>query len=159
VTKKPVTKTSVKKSAPVKKPAVVKKPVAKKPVVTKKYRVGEVAPLDPKDPGAQSKCVTPKMKAMYAGAVSQMEKDIASKGKGFPKASGDYRTALELTWDAMNQPYCGTGTKGMTAVANSFQKTINRTRADFMKRVAGKPEISESSSPDANISSSATITP
>ncbi len=135
-------KTAVKQVIP-KKPVkkVAKKVVAKKPVVKKVVtpRVGEVAPLDPKNPAAQSKCMTPKIISLHTAANAQMEKDVTAKGAGFPAAVADYRQALALTWDAMKEPYCGTGTRGVSAVISSFQKTISRTRADFLRKTKGVP--------------------
>lgn len=131
---------------------VAKKPLKKvaKKTVTKKYRVGEVAPLDPTNPGAQSRCMTPKIQGLYTAATTQMEKDITAKGKGFPTAVADYRQALTLTWEAMKEPYCGTGTHGVSAVISSFQKTISRTRADFLRKTQGTPESTTNTTSAAN---------
>jgi len=61
-----------------------------------------------------------------------MESDIAKYGKDHPAANQRYRERVELSWAAMAEPYCGFGSMGMTAVKHSYNKGVQRARADFL---------------------------
>ena len=79
-----------------------------------------------------SRCQTPSMKSLDAKAVTQMNADIAKYGSGHAAAVSAYKMNLDILWSAMEQPYCGYGAYGMTAVTKSFEKSVERTRANFL---------------------------
>lgn len=111
-------------------PMIVEAKVVQKKVV-RKSALTSPAPADPKK--APSKCLGNGIRAIYNAAVKQMEKDIAKDGTGNDEAVKRYRGNLQLVWEAMNEPYCGYGSRGVSAVTKSFNKTINRTRTEFLK--------------------------
>ena len=79
-----------------------------------------------------SRCLTASMKSLDASAVSQMNADIAKYGAGHAAPVATYKMNLDILWSAMEQPYCGYGAYGMTAVSKSFEKSVERTRANFL---------------------------
>jgi hypothetical protein len=82
-------------------------------------------------PGA-TKCLTAEIKKMHAKAIAQMEKDIVSLKTPNADAISVYQSKLEIIWEAMHQPYCGYGSRGVSAVKHSFNKSVNKTRAEFL---------------------------
>ncbi len=115
--------------------AAVKTPVAiKKPIIAK-YRVS-VSAIPGKDErnfaDPTTRCLTPTMKNLHDKAVKQMESDITKAADTHDAAVQTYRQNIDIIWSAMSEPYCGYGSQGLTAVQNSFQKSVNRTRATFL---------------------------
>lgn len=84
---------------------------------------------------ATSRCLTRPMKALHQQALRQMQRDVETFGAGHPTASEQYKTKLATVWSAMEQPYCGFGSRGVSAVKKSFLKSINRIRAEFLAEV------------------------
>lgn len=82
-----------------------------------------------------SRCLTPAMKALDKGAVNQMNKDIEKVGAGHDAAVATYKMKLDTIWSAMEQPYCGYGSRGIAAVKKSFLKSIDRARTEFLAEV------------------------
>ncbi len=99
-----------------------------------KYSLSSPASSDPKK--APTRCLSKGIKNMYDVAVRQMKKDVAVAGNGNEDAVKRYQDNLALVWEAMNEPYCGYGTRGVSAVQKSLNKTISRTRAEFLKVAA-----------------------
>ncbi len=114
------------------------KVVKKKPV--KKAATVAAASIDPKK--APTRCLGKSIRSMYDVSVRQMEKDIAKAGNGYGAATKRYRDNLQLVWAAMNEPYCGYGSRGVNAVKHSFNKTIVRTRSEFLQAVKVKASAS-----------------
>lgn len=85
-----------------------------------------------------SRCLTKEMVALNAKAAAQMEKDIA-KVTDHPAAIEKYKSMLDIVWSAMTEPYCGYGSRGISAVKKSFIKSIDRIRAEFLADLK-KPE-------------------
>ncbi len=109
------------------------KKVAKKKVTRYHMSVSAIKGKDEKDfANPVSRCLTADMKALYKGDVAQMEKDIAKVGTGHDAAVASYKMKLDTVWGAMEQPYCGYGAYGMTAVKKSFNKSVERARAEFL---------------------------
>ena len=79
-----------------------------------------------------TRCLTPLMKGKQATAVKQMNGDVASHGKGHDAAVALYKEKLDILWSAMEQPYCGYGGYGMQAVEHSYDKSVERVRAEFL---------------------------
>ncbi|MSR85427.1 hypothetical protein EXS71_03285 [Candidatus Uhrbacteria bacterium] len=80
-----------------------------------------------------TRCLTPAMKSLHAQTVKQMEKDMAQvDAVVYAKAIETYQKKLSMIWSAMSEPYCGYGSRGMTAVKSSFNKSVNRMRAEFL---------------------------
>lgn len=75
------------------------------------------------------------MKALDAEAVKQMQGDIQKFGTGHDKAVQAYKMNLQILWSAMEQPYCGYGAYGLTAVKKSFGKSVDHVRTEFMSAV------------------------
>jgi len=82
-----------------------------------------------------TRCLTKEITAMYQKAVAQSKKDIAGKGIGHEKAVQTYQDKLDISWDAMHEPYCGYGSYGLVAVKKSFQKSLNNARTQFLDGV------------------------
>lgn len=82
-----------------------------------------------------SRCMTKAMKTLHALTVKQLEKDIAQYGADRDAAVETYKNKVELTWSAMEQPYCGFGSNGMAAVKHSYNKSIGHARAEFLAAV------------------------
>lgn len=116
---------------------------AKKPVVKKKTHyyhltVSAIPGADEHDfTNPTSRCLTAGMKTLNAQAVRQMNADIAKFGTGHPTAVADYREKIAIVWSAMEQPYCGYGAYGMTAVRHSFEKSVERIRQAFLDATKG----------------------
>lgn len=68
-----------------------------------------------------------------------MKTDVAKLGTDHPAAVSTYKQNLEIVWSAMEEPYCGHGSQGITAVKKSFNKSVDRLRAAFLAQV--KPQI------------------
>lgn len=86
---------------------------------------------------AATRCLTKEMKALHAKTVAKMEADITAKGQGHETAVSTYADKIDLVWSAMEQPYCGYGSRGMEAVKHSYTKSVERIRAEFL--AATKP--------------------
>lgn len=82
-----------------------------------------------------TRCLTADMKSRHAQAVSQMQKDIAAHGQGHEQVAKTYQDKLDILWSAMQQPYCGYGSYGLTAVKHSWDKTVNNARTAFLEAV------------------------
>lgn len=107
-----------------------KKAVATKKTSTYKIAVSESDNTIPAD--IASRCLTAGMKSLHAGTVKTMEADIAKRGQGHSAAIETYREKIDIVWSAMEQPYCGFGSMGMTAVKHSYNKSVDRIRAAFL---------------------------
>lgn len=113
--------------------ATVKKVVKKK---TYRMSISAIPGKDEKNfENPTSRCTTATMKSLFANAMSQMKKDVAKSGSGHDSANETYKVKLETVWSAMEEPYCGYGSLGMTAVKKSFLKSIDRTRAEYLASV------------------------
>ena len=86
-----------------------------------------------------TRCVTSATKALRAKDVSQAIKDEETyniKGdEELEKAYKKYLDGLDLSWEAMLEPYCGFGSHGVAAAQKSYVKTVSRVRATFMAQV------------------------
>ncbi len=115
--------------------AAVKK--IKRPIV-RKYRVS-VSAIKGKDEknfsDPTTRCLTPAMVTLHNKALKQMEADIEKAGSGHEAAIQKYRENLDIIWSAMSEPYCGYGSQGVTAVKSSFQKSVARTRDQFLASI------------------------
>jgi hypothetical protein len=112
------------------------KKVAKKKVVRYHMSVSAIKGKDEKDfANPVSRCLTADMKALDAKAVATMEAEIKKYGAGHEKAVASYKEKLDTVWSAMEQPYCGYGAYGMTAVKKSFNKSTERALAEFLAEV------------------------
>jgi len=119
------------KTQTVKKKVAVTKSV-KKPTY---YRmsVSQIPGADEKSfSDTSSRCLTSSMKALHQQTVKQMEADIAKRGTGHEAAVQTYRDKIDIVWSAMEQPYCGFGSQGMTAVKHSYNKSVVRIRDAFL---------------------------
>ncbi|MEI7512202.1 MAG: hypothetical protein WCK01_01955 [Candidatus Uhrbacteria bacterium] len=79
-----------------------------------------------------SRCNTPAMQALNDKTVSQMETDIKQRKAEKTQAAEDYTLKIEMTWDAMLQPYCGFGSRGVAAARKSYEKSVARARTAFL---------------------------
>jgi len=116
-------------------PAAEAKIVVKTKKVTKHISVSMIPGADEKnfaDP--VSRCVTASMKALNTAAVKKMNADIA-KHPGHDKAAATYKEKMATVWYAMEEPYCGYGSLGLTAVKHSFQKSVDHIRTAFLGSV------------------------
>lgn len=115
--------------------AAVRK-VAKKKVVRYRMSVSAIKGKDERNfDNPVSRCLTADMKALYKNAVAKMDKDVAKLGAGHEKAVASYKLKLDTVWSAMEEPYCGYGAYGMTAVKKSFNKSIERAESEFLAEV------------------------
>jgi hypothetical protein len=116
------------KSAAKKKVTVVKKAAPKV-----KLSVAKISGVDEKEIlVTTTRCLTKDMIRLNDKTTKLMETDIAKYGKQHPAAGQRYRERVELSWAAMAEPYCGFGSMGMTAVKHSYNKGVQRARADFL---------------------------
>src|SRR5260221_6291529 len=97
----------------------------------------QAIPVFAADAVVQTKCVTVATKAMYAADLARMEKDIApyAANDGVVSTIRTYRNGIEIAWEAMEQPYCGTGSSGFASAKKSYSKTVERVRAAFLANV------------------------
>lgn len=80
-----------------------------------------------------SRCDTPAMRKLHAQNVGIMEDDIEHFGdEAGDKAVESYKDKLDIIWDAMAEPYCGYGSRGVSAAKKSYNKSIGRARAEFL---------------------------
>ncbi|MCC7357050.1 hypothetical protein IT408_00910 [Candidatus Uhrbacteria bacterium] len=84
-----------------------------------------------------SKCVTARTINSHAAVTARFEKDIApylknEKAAGVIKA---YRDAVDVSWDAMKQPYCGFGVYGIASAVKSYTKSTDRARLAFIEGI------------------------
>ena len=122
--------------------AVPVEAAAKKKVVTaskrldlyspkKKYGDEKKAITDP-----ESRCITASNKKAHEANLAQAKKDAATfHPDADPRIAELYKTyltKLDLAWGAMEEPYCGFGAFGSAAATKSYQKTIARTRNEFL---------------------------
>ena len=89
---------------------------------------------------AASRCLTPAMKTLHANMVLRMEVEIERFGDAYPEEVAAYRETLGVIWSAMEAPYCGYGSRGLTAVKKSYTKSVERARREFLKVV--RPPVS-----------------
>lgn len=80
-----------------------------------------------------SRCLTKAMQNMYAQALRQMDRDVLSAGAVSSTSALAYRNKLDTIWTAMAEPYCGRGSRGLSAVRHSFQKSVGKTRDAFFR--------------------------
>ncbi len=80
-----------------------------------------------------SRCDTPSMRKLHAQNIGIMKQDIESLGdKAGEGAVKDYQWKLDVIWDAMTEPYCGYGSRGVSAAKKSYNKSIDRARGEFL---------------------------
>lgn len=79
-----------------------------------------------------TRCLTKEMKTLHAKTLAQLEVDAKKKGEGHAAALTTYKDKIDTVWSAMEQPYCGFGSRGMVAVKHSYLKSIERIRAEFL---------------------------
>ena len=82
-----------------------------------------------------TRCMTASIKALHTQTVNQMNEDIAKYGAGHAAAVNRYKLNVEILWAAMQQPYCGYGAYGLTAVQKGFVKTVSHVRSSFLASV------------------------
>jgi hypothetical protein len=82
-----------------------------------------------------TRCLTKEIKALHAATVARMNKDIAAKGTGHDAVVATYKEKIATVWSAMEQPYCGFGSRGLAAVRHSYEKSVERIRAEFLVAV------------------------
>lgn len=86
-----------------------------------------------------TRCVTPATKALRAKDVKQAVKDEETfniKGdEELEKIYKKYLDGLDISWEAMLEPYCGYGSHGVAAAQKSYVKTVTRVRANFLAQV------------------------
>lgn len=89
------------------------------------------------DANQKSKCVTADTKALNANTIAKMEKDIAPYKTNLKAtaAIAAYRESLAVSWEAMEQPYCGYGSPGASSARKSYVKTAERARNAFLTQV------------------------
>ncbi|MBM3204389.1 hypothetical protein FJZ48_00170 [Candidatus Uhrbacteria bacterium] len=80
---------------------------------------------------ATTKCLTPEIKQLYQTAKAKAEEEIQKAGAEADGAAKKYREDIETIWVAMHEPYCGYGSRGVRAVQNSFNKSVNKSKAKF----------------------------
>ena len=108
--------------------------VAKKKVV--KRSVSSIKGKDEKNfVNPTTRCLTKEMKALNAKYLAQMNADIKKSNAGESQQAQTYKQKLTTVWSAMEEPYCGYGSKGVVAVKKSFLKSVERTRAEFLASV------------------------
>lgn len=118
--------------------ATKKAPAKTKKTATYKISISAIPGADEKSfDDATTRCLTKDMKATHAKTVSRMEADIKARGEGHTESVSTYKEKIDLVWSAMEQPYCGYGSRGMEAVKHSYTKSIERIRAEFL--AATKP--------------------
>jgi hypothetical protein len=118
------------------KKSVVQKKTATKTSRAKRVTVSSVPGKDEKEFSVStSRCLTKDMKALHEAMIKRMEADIHKAGDGYDDAVTAYRSNINIIWSAMEEPYCGYGSRGMTAVKRSYQKSVERTRATFLAAV------------------------
>lgn len=95
---------------------------------------------------SSSRCLTADFKKLHDAALALAEKDINARKNAdgaipasIQKAVDDYRKELDTAWQAMHEPYCGFGAFGTSAAKKSFQKTLDRGRANFLAAVKNAP--------------------
>ena len=92
-----------------------------------------------------TRCVTAATKALRAKDVKQAMKDeeaFSVKGdEELEKIYKKYLDGLDLSWDAMLEPYCGFGSHGVVAAQKSYVKTVTRVRANFLAQVKKIQEV------------------
>lgn len=86
-----------------------------------------------------SKCVTAGTSATHAAVVARMEKDIAPYLTNEKATSivQNYREAIDVSWNAMQEPYCGFGVYGIKSAVKSYTKSTERARLAFTEGVKG----------------------
>ncbi len=91
-----------------------------------------------------TKCVTTVTKKLYADYTTRLLKDTAPyAGKdAYAKAIQAYQYELNISWEAMQQPYCGYGTPGLASSIKSFKKTVERARTAFLAAIKNAPKVS-----------------
>ncbi len=120
--------------APVSAQAATKKVIPKKKTTYHiAISVSAIPAADERDfANAKSRCLTRFMKNKQAVAVKQMNADVTKYGQDHDAAVTIYKQKLDLLWSAMEQPYCGYGGYGMQAVQHSYDKSVERIRAEFL---------------------------
>ena len=85
-----------------------------------------------------SRCVTKATKALRDKDVKQATKDgeqyDVESDPEMQKAFDIYLDGLDISWDAMQEPYCGYGSHGLEAAKKSYVKTVTRVRATFLAK-------------------------
>ena len=96
-----------------------------------------------------TRCLTASTKAAHAKASAQsaaLEKkyNLTASSTGLvADAFTSYQNDLTLAWDAMNEPYCGFGAFGVTAVLKSYNKSIERASARFTDAMKDPAKLKE----------------
>ena len=83
-----------------------------------------------------TRCVTTATKKLRISYLNRAFKDAETTGamttpEGLELFEA-YLEKLDRSWGAMTEPYCGFGAFGAKAAINSYDKTITRTRNEFL---------------------------
>lgn len=116
--------------------AVVKKAkISRKNVAVKQASVAQK-----KEQKLVSKCNTPAIRKLHVQSLERAKKDAeqynvheSDASAKLQEAYKTYAEGLEMVWEAMEEPYCGYGSHGVTAVRRSYEKSVNRLRTNFIK--------------------------
>jgi len=114
--------------------AVKKRLVTTRQVKPKTVRIATLK-LEPSEVADEpiSKCLVQTIKDLHTKAQKQFDLDVAKYGKDRAGAVDRYRYRLDISWEAMNDPYCGYGQKtGLGDEIHSFKKSTERARGDFL---------------------------
>ena len=83
-----------------------------------------------------SRCNTPAVKKTHLANEVRAAKDLNSLTASTTPVVGElyqtYLKKLDLAWGAMEEPYCGFGAFGPKAAIASYQKSVTRTRNEFL---------------------------
>jgi len=113
-----------------------KKVVKKKVVIKKAYKDEHIAISN-----SASRCNTVAIRKMHDASIAQGVKDgktyqvTTSTKSAFGAAYATYTRGLVVGWEAMQEPYCGFGSMGVSAAQKSYQKTLTRLRTNFLAAV------------------------
>ncbi|MDO8584157.1 MAG: hypothetical protein Q7R83_03190 [bacterium] len=88
-----------------------------------------------------TRCITKNMKALHEKALKRFATDTKKVAPGYDEAILAYKAEIDFVWQMMYEPYCGYGTRGVTAVANGFNKSITQARGRFLKALKKAPNV------------------
>jgi hypothetical protein len=91
---------------------------------------------------ATTSCVTAATIHLHEAAMVQLNKDIApyAENKEMQDAIKAYSSIVDISWTAMQDPYCGFGTYGAASGIHSFNKTVSQAREAFLNQAKGKKQ-------------------
>lgn len=84
-----------------------------------------------------SRCNTQAMQKIHLGHLVRAEKDlitmkVTTTTPAMAKLYDTYLDKVDLSWGAMEEPYCGFGAFGAKAAINSYYKSVTRARSEFL---------------------------